>query len=502
MLITALPIAVGALGRVPVGLLTDRYGPRLVFPAVSLLTAVPVLTFGRLDPLPAVVAAGCLAGLGGTAFPVGAAVVAASYPSRRRGLAAGVLGLGTIGGALASTATRRWFGIDSHRTAALVLATLLVAYAVVAALALAAGTRSRSRRPPAWRRCADVLRLPAGRRLTALHALSAGALAALALSLPAFLYTAYGLSWPQTVAPTMGFIAVAAAGQVAGGWLTDREDPVRVLTICGVLGAALALLLALHPTAADVAAGAMFGLAMLTGIAAGVTYALVCKLAPRSQVGTVSGVVGAVGGLGGLLLPLALSGLYEVDGSYAVGLTALAALLLGSALYLRTRPGWHGATLDLLGEPARSRDTTTTLVALRARDAAAPDLVGRVAELAVSDELVVVYDARPGAGGVPPHQFVAALRHRLPRHRIVALLVDGPRNDTAGRGSSAENDLVRAMVDEGAVPVVVTTTRNPLALATEIAESLPADRVLHAVADTPVLRPRWPAAPLPTASGG
>src|SRR5262245_57310537 len=42
-LLVAMPILVGAVGRIPVGALTDRYGGRLMFTAVSLVSIAPVL---------------------------------------------------------------------------------------------------------------------------------------------------------------------------------------------------------------------------------------------------------------------------------------------------------------------------------------------------------------------------------------------------------------------------------------------------------------------------
>ena len=47
-LVVAVPVVVGALGRIPVGALTDRYGGRLMFPAISFLTIMPVLFLGEL----------------------------------------------------------------------------------------------------------------------------------------------------------------------------------------------------------------------------------------------------------------------------------------------------------------------------------------------------------------------------------------------------------------------------------------------------------------------
>src|SRR5689334_20205673 len=45
-LLVAVPVVAGALGRIPVGALTDRFGARIMFPLVSLATTVPVLYLG------------------------------------------------------------------------------------------------------------------------------------------------------------------------------------------------------------------------------------------------------------------------------------------------------------------------------------------------------------------------------------------------------------------------------------------------------------------------
>jgi MFS transporter, NNP family, nitrate/nitrite transporter len=72
-LIVALPVIVGALGRIPVGALTDRYGGRLMFPVISFATIVPVLFLGLAGhgSLAAVLVGGFFLGLAGTSFAVG-----------------------------------------------------------------------------------------------------------------------------------------------------------------------------------------------------------------------------------------------------------------------------------------------------------------------------------------------------------------------------------------------------------------------------------------------
>src|ERR1044072_7776812 len=56
--LVGLPLLVAALVRLPVGVLTDRFGARVMFPAVSLAAAASVIGMGSADSRPAVVVAG------------------------------------------------------------------------------------------------------------------------------------------------------------------------------------------------------------------------------------------------------------------------------------------------------------------------------------------------------------------------------------------------------------------------------------------------------------
>ena len=51
----AVPVIVGSLGRIPLGALTDRYGGRIVFAALSFVVIAPVLflAFATSYPAPA-----------------------------------------------------------------------------------------------------------------------------------------------------------------------------------------------------------------------------------------------------------------------------------------------------------------------------------------------------------------------------------------------------------------------------------------------------------------
>jgi MFS family permease len=64
------PVVVGSVGRIPVGALTDRFGGRVMFPLVSVITIVPVLFLGLTghSPLAALLVGGFFLGVGGTAI--------------------------------------------------------------------------------------------------------------------------------------------------------------------------------------------------------------------------------------------------------------------------------------------------------------------------------------------------------------------------------------------------------------------------------------------------
>lgn len=82
-LLVATPILVGALGRIVIGSLTDRFGGRAMFIAISLPTIAPVLAVGlagKSGSYPLLLVFGFFLGIAGTVFAVGIPFVNAWYP--------------------------------------------------------------------------------------------------------------------------------------------------------------------------------------------------------------------------------------------------------------------------------------------------------------------------------------------------------------------------------------------------------------------------------------
>lgn len=330
-MLVAVPVIVGSLGRIPVGALTDRFGGRVMFPVVSLLTVIPVLYLGLFghSSLPALLAGGFFLGIAGTSFAVGVPFVSGWFPPERRGLAVGVFGAGMGGTAISALTTVKL--VDSHGTAApfVITAIVLAGYGVLAAFVLRDAPNRTLPTQPLGARLRETVRLPITWRACALYAVGFGGYVAFSVYLPTYLKNAYALTQADAANKMAGFVLLAVAMRPVGGWLSDRIAPGRVLTAAFSLVAIGAVVQSATPGLSPTGTAAFLIMAAALGAASGAVFALVAQQAPANKVGAVTGLVGAAGGLGGFVPPLAMGSIYGGLGSYAAGLLALAVVAVG-----------------------------------------------------------------------------------------------------------------------------------------------------------------------------
>ena len=325
-LLVAVPVLVGSLGRIPVGALTDRLGGRVMFPAVSFLTILPVLFLGLLgqDSFAALLVGGFFLGIGGTAFAVGVPLVNAWFPPERRGFAIGVFGAGMGGTAISALTTVRLVDAGTDATPFLLTAACLAAYGVLAALLLRdAPGRSRPT-TSAVRRLAGAVRLPITFEAALLYAVGFGGYVAFSVYLPTYLREAYALEQGDAASRMAGFVVLAVLMRPLGGWLSDRVAPLKVLAGAFAVVCVCATVQSATPDLVPVGTIAFLTMAACLGAASGAVFAHVAQRAPQAQVGSVTGLVGAAGGLGGFVPPLVMGSVFTSTGSYAGGLLALA----------------------------------------------------------------------------------------------------------------------------------------------------------------------------------
>src|SRR5689334_21996755 len=98
----AIPVLLGSLGRIPLGILADRHGGRVMFSIVMAAAAIPAFLMGWVGGYWQLLLFGFFVGLGLASFSVGVSFVSGWFPKEKQGMALGVYGAGNIGQSMAA----------------------------------------------------------------------------------------------------------------------------------------------------------------------------------------------------------------------------------------------------------------------------------------------------------------------------------------------------------------------------------------------------------------
>ncbi|UBV18725.1 NarK/NasA family nitrate transporter [Mycolicibacterium fortuitum] len=331
-MLVATPILVGSLGRIPIGALTDRYGGRTMFLAVTLASIVPVLAVGAAGEArsyPMLLVCGFFLGIAGTIFAVGIPFANNWYAPSRRGYATGVFGMGMVGTALSAFFTPRfvrWFGLfQTH----LIIAAALAVTAVLCLVVMRISPAFQPNTDPVLPKLKSALKLPVTWEMSFLYAVVFGGFVAFSNYLPTYIKNVYEFSAVQAGSRTAGFALAAVLARPIGGALSDRIPP-KYVVLTSFAGTAVLAFIAMFQPPPDVWSAATFiGLAIFLGIGTGGVFAWVARRSPAKEVGSVTGIVAAAGGLGGYFPPLVMGATYDpVDHNYTIGLLLLVATAL------------------------------------------------------------------------------------------------------------------------------------------------------------------------------
>jgi len=224
-----IPVLTGSLMRLPVGLLTDRYGGKPVYIGVMLFSSVSVFFVSMANSFTAFMACGLLFGMSGAAFAVGIAYSSMFFPKNRQGFALGVFGVGNAGAALTTLGaptildrlTEGGKNLEGWRQLPVIYALGLLAMTVIFALF----TTNRKVEGAAQRTIGHMLtplRDPRVWRFGFYYFLVFGAFVALSQWLVPYYLNVYAMS--LTTAGLLASVFSLPSGLIRalGGWVSDK----------------------------------------------------------------------------------------------------------------------------------------------------------------------------------------------------------------------------------------------------------------------------------------
>jgi NNP family nitrate/nitrite transporter-like MFS transporter len=320
----AIPVLLGSLGRIPLGLLTDRFGGRKVFSFTMVLSVVAALMMGLVESYSQLLLFGFFTGIALASFSVGVAFVSGWYPANEQGFALGVYGAGNVGQSLAAFGAPLLFARVGFRNTFWSFAGLLAVWCFL--FMVFANDAPRTAQRKSFAQMVQPLSEKMSWVLSFFYFLTFGGFVAMSIYLPMFLTEIFKLTPQDAGFRTAGFVLLATAMRPVGGWLSDKIGGLTILLWIFPFVAAMALLLTFE-SMVPFTMGAL-GMAAAIGLGNGAVFKLVPQYFPHS-IGAVTGLVGAMGGLGGFFPPLALGLIRQQTGSFfwGFGLLTLFALL-------------------------------------------------------------------------------------------------------------------------------------------------------------------------------
>lgn len=338
-LLIAVPTLLGALLRIPLGILTDRFGGRRVFTGLLLFTLFPIGFLGFANSYWAYVAGAFFLGTAGASFAVGIPFVSRWFTADKQGTALGIYGIGNIGTAAAVFSMTPLVHALGGRHGAFWFYLIPVALMAVIFWLFARDAPGLVAPPPLGPSLAAVARVPMSWHLGLFYFVTFGGFVFFANYLPQLLGDWFPQDRQDAGLQAAIFTIGATVARPAGGWLADQLGGAKVLIWVFAFIVLTRLVLAWQAGNANIVivTDLLFTLALCLGIGNGAIFKLVAQYFPTNT-GLVGGLVGAAGGLGGFFPPLIMGAVKDRTGSYALGFILLATIAAFCLALLLAKP--------------------------------------------------------------------------------------------------------------------------------------------------------------------
>jgi len=329
-LLAATPILTGSLIRLPLGMLTDKIGGRIVLFVLMVSTVLPIYLISLATEYWHFLLLGLFVGVAGGAFSVGISYVARWFPRQRQGLAMGIFGAGNAGAAVTKFVAPSLVVAYGWQAVPQVYAVAMLAMAILFWIFTYTDT---THHVPGHVTVRDQLAVLKDRnvwKLCQYYSIVFGGYVALSLWMTKYYITEYGFGMQTAALLAAVFVLPSGIIRAMGGWLSDRFGAHRmtwwvmwVSWICLFLLSYPQTEMVVQTTKGEMSlhlglnVWVFTALLFILGIAWGFGKASVFKYISDEyphNIGVISGIVGLIGGLGGFLLPILFGAIVDLTG--------------------------------------------------------------------------------------------------------------------------------------------------------------------------------------------
>lgn len=331
-ILIALPVLSGSLIRVPLGILTDKFGGRIVLFALMAISVPAIFLMSYANQYWHFLAIGLLMGLAGGSFSVGTPYVARWFPKHQQGMAMGVFGAGNAGSAI-NKFLAAWLIVTygTWQIVPTVYSAIMLATAILFWFTSYHDPKHLVSSNVTLKEQLALLKDPGVLRYSQYYSVVFGGYVALALWMTKYYVGEYGMPLQTAAFLAACFSLPGGVLRAFGGYLSDKFGAYKVtwavmwiIWICFFIlsypqtdlairttdGGSMTMHIGLNVT--------IFTILMFTvGVATAVGKASVFKFVADDypdNIGAVSGIVGLAGGMGGFLLPIMFGALEDWTG--------------------------------------------------------------------------------------------------------------------------------------------------------------------------------------------
>jgi NNP family nitrate/nitrite transporter-like MFS transporter len=329
-LLIAMPVLTGSLIRLPLGMLTDKFGGRIVFFVIMISTVIPIYLISLGTEYWHYLVTGLFVGVAGGSFTVGIAYCARWFPKNQQGLAMGIFGAGNTGAAVTKLVAPLIVVAYGWTMVPQVYAVLMLVTAIAFWFFTFTDPSHVAGKSVSIREQLEVLKDPTVWKYCQYYSIVFGGYVALALWMTKYYISEYGFDLKTAALLAAAFSIPGGVLRALGGYFSDRFGA-HTITWWVMLVSMVCLFVLSFPhaefTIKTVTGPATFNVGLdattftvimfTLGIAFAIGKASVFKYIsddyPRN-IGVISGIVGLAGGMGGFLLPIMFGALVDLTG--------------------------------------------------------------------------------------------------------------------------------------------------------------------------------------------